>query len=57
VNYKPEELKVRLQTDSHAPARFRANGAPSNLAAFAEAFGCQPGDPMVRPADAKVSIW
>jgi putative endopeptidase len=57
VNYKPEELKVRLQTDSHAPARFRANGAPSNLAAFAEAFGCQPGDAMVRPADAKVAIW
>jgi putative endopeptidase len=57
VNYKPEELKVRLQTDPHAPARFRAMGAPSNLPAFAAAFGCKEGDTMVRGGDAKVSIW
>ncbi|WP_290889255.1 M13-type metalloendopeptidase, partial [Arenimonas sp.] len=57
VNYKPEELKVRLQTDPHAPARFRAMGAPSNLPAFADAFGCQEGDPMVRSGEAKVAIW
>ncbi|HEX4854495.1 MAG TPA: M13-type metalloendopeptidase [Arenimonas sp.] len=57
VNYKPEELKVRLQTDPHAPARFRAMGAPSNLPAFAAAFGCQEGDPMVRSGEAKVAIW
>ena len=46
-----------LQTDPHAPARFRAMGAPSNLPAFAAAFGCQEGDTMVRGGDAKVSIW
>ncbi|HEU0152987.1 MAG TPA: M13-type metalloendopeptidase [Arenimonas sp.] len=57
VNFKPEELKVRLQTDPHAPARFRAMGAPSNLPAFAAAFGCTEGDPMVRTGDAKVAIW
>ncbi|MDY0021539.1 M13 family metallopeptidase [Arenimonas caeni] len=56
-NFKPEELKVRLQTDPHAPARFRAIGAPSNLPTFAAAFGCQAGDPMVRPADKQVAIW
>ncbi|MFY2764107.1 M13 family metallopeptidase [Arenimonas sp. MALMAid1274] len=57
VNYKPEELKVRLQTDSHAPANFRAIGAPSNLPAFADAFGCKAGDAMVRADDVKVAIW
>ncbi len=57
VNYKPEELKVRLTTDSHSPARFRASGAPANLEAFAQAFGCKPGDAMVREGDAKVAIW
>jgi putative endopeptidase len=57
VNYKPEELKVRLTTDSHSPARFRANGAPANLEAFARAFGCKPGDAMVREGDQKVAIW
>src|SRR5690606_12164752 len=36
-NFKPEELKVRLNTDSHAPANFRAIGAPSNMPAFAQA--------------------
>jgi len=56
-NFKPEELKVRLTTDPHAPARFRAIGAPSNQPAFAQAFGCQDGDAMVRPADTRVAIW
>jgi putative endopeptidase len=56
-NFKPEELKVRLQTDPHAPANFRAIGAPSNLPAFAAAFNCKAGDAMVRTDEAKVAIW
>ena len=56
-NFRPEELKVRLNTDPHAPAMFRANGAPSNLDAVAESFGCKPGDGMVRAADKRVVIW
>ena len=56
-NFKPEELKVRLETDPHAPANFRAIGAPSNLPAFAAAFNCQAGDAMVRPEEGKVAIW
>ena len=57
VNFKPEALKVRLQTDSHAPANFRAAGAPSNLPAFAQAFSCKEGDAMVRSGDARIAIW
>ncbi len=56
-NFKPEELKVRLTTDPHAPANFRAIGAPSNMAQFAAAFDCKPGDAMVRQGEAKVAIW
>ncbi|MFN3843367.1 MAG: M13 family metallopeptidase [Rehaibacterium terrae] len=56
-NFTEAELKVRLNTDSHAPANFRAIGAPSNMPAFAEAFGCESGDPMVREGDARVVIW
>ncbi len=56
-NFKPEELKVRLTTDPHAPANFRAIGAPSNMPQFAKAFDCKPGDPMVREGDAQVVIW
>ena len=56
-NFTDEELDVRLTTDSHAPANFRAMGAPSNLPAFAAAFECEPGDPMVRSGDDQIVIW
>jgi putative endopeptidase len=56
-NFKPEELKVRLTTDPHAPANFRAIGAPSNMPAFATAFQCKAGSPMVRGGDQQVVIW
>jgi putative endopeptidase len=56
-NFTPEELKVRLATDSHAPAGFRAAGAPSNLATFAQAFGCKADDPMVRDGVERIAIW
>ena len=56
-NFTPQELDVRLKTDSHAPANFRAIGAPSNLPAFAAAFECKAGDPMVRSGDQQVVIW
>jgi putative endopeptidase len=56
-NFAPEELKVRLNTDPHAPANFRAIGAPSNEPSFAAAFQCKPGDAMVRADDKRVVIW
>lgn len=55
--YTEKELSVRLVTDSHAPARYRANGAPKNMPAFAEAFGCSESDPMVRSGDRRIAIW
>ena len=56
-NFSPEELKVRLTTDPHAPANFRAIGAPSNMPSFAAAFECKAGQPMVRAGDKQVVIW
>ncbi len=56
-NFTPEELSKRLVTDEHALAEFRAIGAPSNMPAFAAAFNCKPGDPMVREGEAQVVIW
>ncbi|MGX5732012.1 M13 family metallopeptidase [Pseudoxanthomonas beigongshangi] len=56
-NFTPEELTVRLKTDPHAPANFRAIGAPSNLPAFAAAFQCKAGDAMVRDGGKQVVIW
>jgi putative endopeptidase len=56
-NFTPDELKLRITTDEHAPATFRAIGAPSNMPAFAKAFQCKAGSPMVRAGDQQVVIW
>ena len=55
--FRPEELKLRINTDVHAPDRFRAIAAPSNMAAFAQAFSCKAGDAMVRAPELQVKIW
>ncbi|WP_166207800.1 M13 family metallopeptidase [Cognatiluteimonas telluris] len=54
---RDEAQLVRLNTDPHAPAQYRAIAAPSNLPAFAQAFRCKAGDAMVRPGDRRVTIW
>ncbi|QOW20868.1 peptidase [Lysobacter ciconiae] len=56
-NFTSEELNVRLATDSHAPANFRAMAAPSNMPSFAAAYSCTPGQPMVRDGDDRIVIW
>ena len=56
-NFTDGELRVRLNTDPHAPANFRANGAPSNMPSYATAFQCKAGDAMVRGDDKRVVIW
>ena len=57
TKYTPENAKVRLATDPHAPAQFRAMGAPSNLPTFAAAFQCKAGSPMARTGEQQVVIW
>ncbi|MGA9334041.1 MAG: M13 family metallopeptidase [Rudaea sp.] len=54
---REKEQMVRLNSDPHAPAKFRAIGAPSNMPEFASAFDCKVGDAMVRGGDAQVKIW
>jgi putative endopeptidase len=57
VHNRPERLRTRVKTDPHAPERWRVNGPLSNAPAFAQAFGCKPGDPMVRSQDSIPHIW
>jgi putative endopeptidase len=56
-NIRPEAARQRVATDPHPLGRFRINGPLSNMPAFAEAFQCKAGDPMVRPADKRCQIW
>jgi putative endopeptidase len=53
----PELERMLLTTDPHAPARCHVIGPPSNLEAYAAAFGCKAGEPMVRSGDKQVHIW
>jgi len=55
INERPELARWEANTDPHPLARFRANGPLSNIAEFAEAFGCKRGDPMMREQVCK--IW
>jgi len=54
---RPEALRLQVQSNEHAPARFRVDGPVSNLPAFAAAFSCKSGQPMVRAAAGRVDIW
>jgi putative endopeptidase len=56
-NITPEAQRVRINTDPHSPGRWRVNGPISNMPQFAAAFGCKPGDPMVRPDAVRPVIW
>ena len=54
---RPETMRTRAVVDPHAPEKWRDNGPLSNIPAFAAAFGCKPGDPMVRPANLVPHLW
>ncbi len=56
-NYRPESLKLQVNTDPHSPGRFRTIGPLSNMPEFAKAFECKEGDAMVLSADKKAVIW
>ena len=57
VHNRDARLRTRLTVDPHAPERWRVNGPLSNVPAFAKAFNCKAGDPMVRSPEAVPHIW
>jgi putative endopeptidase len=56
-NYRPEALKLQVNTDPHSPSNFRVIGPVSNMDSFAQAFECKAGAKMVNSGDRKVEIW
>jgi putative endopeptidase len=54
-NNRPENLRLRIQTDPHSPEEFRANGVVRNLPEFQRAFACKTGRPMA-PVN-RCTIW
>jgi predicted metalloendopeptidase len=54
---RPERKRMLTNVDPHSPPEWRVRGPLSNMDEFARAFGCKPGDPMVRPPDQHAQIW
>jgi predicted metalloendopeptidase len=54
---RPERKRMLTNVDPHSPAEWRVRGPLSNMSEFARAFGCKPGDPMVRSPDKRAQIW
>jgi putative endopeptidase len=57
IKMRPEAERTQAISDVHSLSRFRVNGSVGHLPAFAEAFGCKPGDPIVRPDSLRLDIW
>jgi putative endopeptidase len=57
ANERPEDLRVRAQTDPHSPPEYRINGVVVNMPEFAKAFSCRAGQPMVKPAEKTCRVW
>jgi len=56
-NERPEDQRVRANTDPHSPAKYRVNGVVVNMPEFARAFSCKAGQPMVKPAEKVCKVW
>ncbi len=52
---RDEYMRTLVQTNEHAPPKFRVNGSVSSMPEFAQAFSCAEGTPM-HPAKA-CSVW
>jgi endothelin-converting enzyme/putative endopeptidase len=57
ANERPEDLRVRAQTDPHSPPEYRINGVVVNMPEFAKAFSCRVGQPMVKPPETVCKVW
>lgn len=48
INIRPEVARTVVVTNPHSLPMFRTNNVDSNMPEFWQAFGCKPGQPMVR---------
>jgi putative endopeptidase len=54
-NERPENQRVNAITDPHSPGKYRVNGLMVNMPEFERAFGCKPGQPMVK--ENRCRVW
>jgi putative endopeptidase len=56
-NIRQPFARLMVNTNPHPLGRFRAFAPLTNMQAFAKAFSCNDGDPMVRPEGERCQIW
>ncbi|PHV01356.1 hypothetical protein CSQ88_12485 [Iodobacter sp. BJB302] len=54
-NTRPEELRLQILTDPHAPEKYRVIAPIANMPEFAAAFSCDKS--ALRSEDKRVNIW
>ena len=54
---REEQLRNRLLTDVHSPAKYRVNGPFQDVDEFYSTFGVKPGDAMYLADSLRVKIW
>jgi putative endopeptidase len=54
---REEQLRSRLLTDVHSPAKYRVIGPFMDVDEFYTTFNIKPGDPMYRPDSLRARIW
>jgi putative endopeptidase len=54
---REEQLKNRLMTDVHSPAKYRVNGPFADVDDFYSTFNIKKGSPMFREDSVRVRIW
>ena len=52
-----EQLRNRLLSDVHSPAKYRVNGPFVDVDEFYTTYNIKQGDPMFRPDSLRVKIW
>jgi putative endopeptidase len=58
TNMRDEELRKRVKTDEHSPAKIRINGVVYNMPEFYSAFpNVKEGDKLFRTAEQRPVIW
>lgn len=55
--YRPELMKLVVNTDPHSPPEFRVLGPLANIKEFQQAFNCEATDKMLRKPEEQIVIW
>ena len=55
--YRDDALRNQIQTNSHAPSMYRANGAVRNVPEWYEAFDISEDDELYLAPEDRVKIW